>query len=137
LEKAQISDQRPSSGSINSAERGHPGGWNSIVDDLRERRIASTLCFRRRRNVRRALTTATVDTVTPCAPILKNLASIGNRPLRLWSSGRMQGFFFDTKPIRGERDQQCERACRGNNSAAHSAEELFASTWDQVQPTCI
>jgi hypothetical protein len=137
LEKAQISDQRPSSGGIKSAERGHAGGWNSIVDDLPEHRIGASLRFRRRRNVRCALTTATVYTVTPCAPILKNLASIGNRPLQLWYSGRTLGSFFDTKPVRGDRDPQCERASGGENSAAHSADELFAPTWHQVQGTCI
>jgi hypothetical protein len=96
LKKAKISDQRSTSGCIKSAERGHPGGCNSTVDDLRERRIAAPLCFRRRCNVRCAFTTATVDTVTPCAPILKNLASIGNRTLRLCRSGRAHRSSLDT-----------------------------------------
>jgi hypothetical protein len=81
LKKPNILDQRLSRGSIKGAERRHPCRWNSIDDDLGQRRIAASLRLRRRGNVRRALAAATVDTVAPCAPILKNLAAIGNRPV--------------------------------------------------------
>jgi hypothetical protein len=78
LKEAEISDQRSTRGRIHSAERGHPGGGNSIVDDLRECGVAAPLRFRAGGDVRRTLTTAAIDTVTSCAPILKDLAAIGN-----------------------------------------------------------
>src|SRR5882762_3523997 len=78
LKKAKIFDQRSAGGTIKRAERGHSSRWNSIVDDLRERRVAASLCFRKRGNVRRSLTTATIHAVTSCASTLKNLAAIGN-----------------------------------------------------------
>src|SRR5258706_8585937 len=91
LKKAQISNQRSTSGTVKSAEGGHSARWNSIVDDLRELGVAPPLCLRRRRDVRCALAPAAVDAVAPCAAILKNLAAIGNGALRLCWSGGTQG----------------------------------------------
>jgi hypothetical protein len=78
LKEAEISDQCSTRGSIHSAERGHPGGGNSIADDLREGGIAAPLRFRGGGDVRCAFTAAAIDAVTSCAPILKDLAAIGN-----------------------------------------------------------
>jgi len=126
LKKAKIFDQRSTGGSIKRAERWHPGGGNSIVDDQRKRRVAASLCFRRRGNVRRSLTTATVDAVTSCAPILEDLTSIGYRALRLFRFGRTYGVFFGTNPIRGDRNQQS--GYRSNNFAGDIADGLFVPT---------
>src|SRR5882762_1082638 len=123
LKKAKIFDQRSAGGSIKRAERWHPGGGNSVVDYLRERRVAASLCFRRCGNIRRTLTTAAVDAVTSCAPILEDLTSISYRALRLFRFGRTYGVFFGTNPIRGDCNQQS--GYRSNNSAGNTADGLF------------
>jgi hypothetical protein len=87
LKKAHVLDQCPDGGSVQSTERGHPSGWNAVGDDLQELGIASTLHFRSRRNIWRALTAATINTVTPRTPAFKRLPGIGNRLLGLRPCG--------------------------------------------------